>query len=767
MLDERCAPKIRDDLEIVPYVADAGLFRYYVKDKATGDVYEFGEEEYFLVQQLKSTDNTVTICQDFHGNFDKTIDLSQLNAFVRKLDNMGFFVNNKAARHVRQVKKDKAAIKFLFNPNKLFGILEKVCCASITKPWFFLFTLLALFSAISLLRNFADYFFQLRSMRQMYGLKLILLMPLFGFLVVYPLAEFAKGIACKHYDSQVTAFRLSFMFRVIPIFYVDIVDALWIMDKHKRLWVFAAGPMMQVLVWSCLMIVWMTAEPWSGIHNLACYLSFVFFLFLVFNVNPLFSRDGYFMLTTRLDVDDLKPRSEQYVKDRLLLRPVSEPLTEKEQRWFWRYGLLRLLLKDIFTILILAYFGTILVQTFQGVGAMAFLIILYLRFEESIKKTGERFFPSPGLLASQTGVVKIWLLAKLGILLLFFLVLFLPYPFEVGGEFIVRPLRQLTVRAEVAGPIKTVLVKENDRVVKGQTVAILDDRVPKKRVEALKAALEEQQAVLSLRLKGTRPEEIAKAEQEMQAAAKSLEYSEQEAKRFKNMFERKAVPETEYQYALRMRDLDNERLEIAKRNLELIKSGPRDEEIKAIEAQIRRLDVELAHAMDDLKYTTLVSPMDGVVITPYLAQKIGHRLEVGELFAVVEDPGSYVAELEVPEKDINEVTIGAEVKIRIWAEPNTVIPGHVRSIAPVAYEKSLHRSARGLSERETQFGQKELIRDKGKVVRVMVEFDDQTLVKTSDMTGYAKIDAEDRPVGLSFFRWLFRLIYVEIWSWIP
>ena len=298
-------------------------------------------------------------------------------------------------------------------------------------------------------------------------------------------------------------------------------------------------------------------------------------------------------------------------------------------------------------------------------------------------------------------------------------------------------------------------------------MAILDDRVPKKRVESLKAVLEEQQAVLSLRRKGMRPEEIAMAEQGIQSAAKSLEYSKQEAKRFKNMFERKAVPETEYQYALRLRDLDNERLEIAKRNLELVKSGPRDEEIKAIEAEIRRLDVELAHAMDDLEYTTLLSPMDGVIITPYLAQKIGHRLEVGEFFAVVEDPGSYVVEVEVPEKDITEVTIGAKVKIRTWAEPQTVILGHTRSIAPIAYEKSLHRSERGLSERESRFAKKELIRDKGKVVRVMVEFDDQTLVKTSDMTGYAKIDAEDRPVWLSFSRWLFRLVYVEIWSWIP
>ncbi len=759
--------KMRDTLEIVPFVTDDGRFRYYVRDPDSGDIYEFGEGEYFLLEQLKNGEDAAVICQKFSDIFRETIDLRQLQAFIRKVDNMGLLDTENATLHVQQARKDDAATKFLFNPDKLFGSVEKLFRPVTGKLFFLLFSLLVLFAAASLHRYFTDYFYQLNALRLIYGPKIVLLGPLFGFLVVYPLGEFAKGVACKHYGSQVTAFRVSFMFKVVPIFYADIVDALWIMDRRKRLRVFASGPMLQFAALSLLMVVWMVTEPWSQINNLACFISFISFLFLVFNLNPLFTRDGYFMLATRLDVDDLKARSEQFARDRLMLRPVSEPLTPKERVWFWRYGFLRVISKNVLTFFILAYFGTLLVQNLQGVGAMAFLIILYLRFEEAIKKSVQGFFPSSLLFANEAGVVKTRLIVKFGLLLLFCIILVLPYPFEVGGSFVVRPLHQLSIRTEVAGSVKNVLVTENEQVNLGQVVAELNDRVPRKRVESLKAALEEQQALLSLRQKGTRPEEIAMAKQETQAAAKQLEYSEQEAIRYKNMFDRKAVPESDYQYALRMRDLDKEKLEIARRNLELVKSGPRDEEIQAIEAEIRRYEVELAHALDDLEHTTLRSPMDGIIVTPYLAQKIGQRLEVGELFAVVEDPLTYVAEVEVPEKDINEVTVGAAVKLRSWAVPGTVIKGHTVAIAPVAYDKSLHHSSRGLSEREKLFGQQELIRDKGKVVRVMVEFDDQTLLKTADMTGYAKIDAEDRMVGLSFFRWLSRLIYVEIWSWIP
>jgi multidrug resistance efflux pump len=761
--------RMRDNLEFVPYIANDGRFRYYVKDPKSGEIYEFGEGEHFLIEQLKTGADIAQICHKFTSTFGEVIKPGHVDAFLRKLNNMGLFANDTSDRHILQIKNDAAAIKFLFNPDSLLGFFHKCCSPAVPQSLYFLLPLLALITLASLLRYFSDYFYQISVLRQIYGMQLILIGPAIGFFVVYPLAEFAKGLACKYYGGQVPALRFTYMYRVIPIFYADIVDALWIMEKRKRLRVLASGPLMQFLAWAVLMVLWTVADPWSPIHNFSCIASFICFLFLFFNLNPLLSRDGYFMLVTVLNVDELKARSEQYVTDRLLLRPVAEPLSEKESYWFMLYGLLRLLFRNILTFFILWYLGSQLIQNLQGLGAMAFLIILYLRFEESITQMAQNLFPTYTRgLADQTGFVKMRLLLKLGLLVLLIVVLFLPYPFEVGGAFTVKPLRQLSIRAEVAGPIKSVLIKENDRVAKEQPVAILDDAVPKKKVESLQAALDEQQALLSLRHKGSRPEEIAKAEQEVHAAAKQLEYSEQEAKRYKNMYDRRAVPESEYLYALKIRDLDKERLEISRQNLAVVKSGPRDEEISAIEAEIRRYEVELAHAKDDLKNTTLLSPMDGLIVTPYLEQKIGQRLEIGDLFAVVGDPSSYVAEMEVPEKDINEVKVGASVKLRSWAEPTTVITGRTISIAPIAYEESLHHSARGLSEKEMLVGHKELLREKGKVVRVIIEFDNNDkLLNTSDMTGYAKIDAEDRFVGLSFSRWLLRLIFVEIWSWFP
>jgi len=409
----------------------------------------------------------------------------------------------------------------------------------------------------------------------------------------------------------------------------------------------------------------------------------------------------------------------------------------------------------------------ILVDAFQGAGAFLSLLIILLRFEDFFKKQWIRMPVMGRMLTCQNGVIRMRLLVKLGLLVAVIVVMFLPYPFEVGGDFKVLPTTQMGVRAEVAGTIREIYIKENQLVRRGDTIAKLDDRLHRNRIAVLEASMEETQAMLSLRLKGAKPEEIAKSEQEVAAARKNLQYSEKEEQRYANMLREKAVPETEYQLARRKMDLDLESLKLAEKNLQLVKSGARDEEIKGLEAEMRRLGAEIAQAKGDLERTTLYSPLDGMVITPYLSQKIGQRLEAGDLLAVIEDRTTAVAEVEISENDIGEITPGAKVKFRTWADPTRTFSGELLSVAPVAYEKSWHRVERVLSEREQLIGQKEILKEKGKVIRVLCVFPEDAAMIKSDMTGYAKIESSWRPVGLAFTRWLFRFVYVEIWSWIP
>ena len=373
-----------------------------------------------------------------------------------------------------------------------------------------------------------------------------------------------------------------------------------------------------------------------------------------------------------------------------------------------------------------------------------------------------------GILTNEGGApIKPRRLVQVGLPIIIILCMFIPYPFTVGGQFRLLPANQLGIRVQVPSEIKSVLVRESQLVKKDQPVAILLGRDQRKKVETVTAALDEAQARLDLLLEGPKREEIAKAEQEVKTAAKSLEYSMLQAQRSKKMFREKAISEKEQEDALRDLDIGKERLKLAEKNLELVKSGARDEQIKALEAEIRRLKVELAHAKEDLQLTTLLSPADGRIITPYLSQKVGQFLGVGDLLAVIEDAQTIIAEIEVPEENVGEVRIGARVKLKTWALPNTTFIGHVMAIAPVAYEKTKGRVERSLSERELLLTQTETRKKEGMVIRVLSELDNSDGLLKMEMTGYAKIECERKPLGIVYTRWLVRLLLVEVWSWIP
>ncbi|MBW2602891.1 MAG: HlyD family efflux transporter periplasmic adaptor subunit [Deltaproteobacteria bacterium] len=756
---------LRKDLEIVPKIGEGGRPHYLIKDPSSKEIFEFGEEEHFFCCQLDGKTRINSIQLAFQDRFGVSIKLDQLEAFTRQLKSLGLLVSAIGESQASGHSVDKVRTYRLCNPDRLLGLLA--ACFSWCFSAAFLFgSFVVLLLAMGIAVKYASNFF--------YDMRFILipshffaLVPILGLFVVRPLSEVAKGTACKYYGGQVYEFGFYFLYRVIPQFYCDISDAFWVIKKPDRMRVLAAGLVCQILLCAVSIIAWKNTTPGTNIHYFWAAFTFASLVFFIFNLFPLFRRDGYYLLSTRLEKPDLWNRSRGLAKSRILRRPLPEPLTSREILGFKWYGSLSVGLEYILWSLILGFAGHYLTSLMKGIGALMFLAILALRFETIIKKQFRKISVRLPLLANQFGAVKFRWLIWIGVLGATILILLIPYPFEAGGEFRLLPQDQIGIRAQVPGEIESVLVKEGQWIKKGQPVAVLVGRDQRKKVDELEATLRDLRARLQLLQEGPKPEAIEVAKQEVTKATKSLEYSKLQAARSEKMYKNKAISEEDYDAALRMRDLDQERLELAKKNLVLVKSGARNKEVESLEAEVNRLEVSLAHAQEELRLTTLRSPADGRVITPYLSQKVSQHFAVGDLFAVVEDARIMIAEIEIPEEDIEEVKIGAQVTLKTWSNPVDSFKGKVTVIAPVAYEKSIKRIRRALSDRESRFDQREILRDKGKVVRVLCELSDTNPELRTDMTGYAKIKSKWMPVGIAFTRWLVRFFLVEVWSWIP
>ncbi len=324
------------------------------------------------------------------------------------------------------------------------------------------------------------------------------------------------------------------------------------------------------------------------------------------------------------------------------------------------------------------------------------------------------------------------------------LILLFPYPYEPGGPFKLLPLEQIELHTQVSGEIKKVFVKENDFVKKGELQALIDVREHQKNLDVTQAELEKVLSDLRLLEKGPKPEEIQKANELLETAKTELAYSRKEEELLRDLLKEGVISKAVYDNAAQKADVDAKNLDVAKAHLDLVKSGPRPEEMESKKAVVRDLQARLKYYKENVGLTKLLAPISGRVITPYIGTRVGQVLKEGDLFAVYENTETIQAEIQLPEADIDEVKIGARIKVRPQTYPTRFFYGNVVLIAPTAVDTPY-----------------------GKVVRVITTIPNPDMELRPLMTGEAKIEGRWVPVVIAFTKAIIRFFMVEVWSWFP
>jgi putative peptide zinc metalloprotease protein len=756
--------KFRQDLEVIPRVVEGEGLRYILKDPQTAKIFAFRQEEYFICRQLDGQTPLPAVQDAFYRHFHISMELEQLEAFVRHLASLELLEYTLPPEEMPWHFPVYYKKHTLGNPDRVLQGLSFFFSWCFNRIFVICVGLLVLMGIIILVKYFSFYRYQV--VNTLWKPGPFVLETLLGLFVVNMVGEFGKALALKHYGGNVPEVCVGLAYRLIPTFQFDISD-LWTKKKAEQLKILSAGLVGQLLLWAVGMLAWRISAPWTNIHMFWVIFTVSAQFFFLINLIPLLPRDGYFLMGAWLEISDLFYRARGLVEAWVFRRPLPEPLTTRERLGFKVFGVLSIGFLVTFWMLVLGIIGYCLIWYWKlkGLGACLFLFILGLRYGDAMKQLARRLFSPRGNLLSQEGFIKNKLLFWLGALVILIIIFLIPYPFEAGGNFKILPINQLSIRAVVSGQIETVQVQEGQWVEKGQVLALLLDKDQKARMDSAKESLAAAQEKLNWMRIGPKPEEVAKAAQEVKLVAKALQYSSVEADRYTKMFREKSVSEEEYMNKMKARDEDRERLVLAQKNLALVKVPFRPEEIKAQEAEVRRLEAELALAEKNLQLTKILSPTEGRLITAYPLQKVGQYLDVGDLLGVIENARITIAEIEVPENDITQVKVGARVKLKTWALPTKTFTGKVTEIAPVGYDQNRHRVERALTERE--FRSMQIIQDSDKVIRVLSEFPDTDGLLRTDMSGYAKIRGKWMPLGVAFTRWLMRLVLVEIWSWIP
>src|SRR5271167_382319 len=246
-------------------------------------------------------------------------------------------------------------------------------------------------------------------------------------------------------------------------------------------------------------------------------------------------------------------------------------------------------------------------------------------------------------------------------------------------------LRQVELPFNGTERVAEVLAQEGDRVTQGQLLARLDtDRLVPQVAKAAADLAAQQQAVDRLH-NGNRPEEIAQARANVDAATADAQNARAQYARLTALSDSssgRAVSRQDMDAAKAALDTAEARLAVNQKALVLELAGPRKEDVAQGEALLRADQAQLALLQQQLKDADLLAPLNAVVRSRMIEPgEISSPQKSAFTLAII-DPKwvrAYVAET-----DLGSVREGLKAVVTVDAFKGRRFPAWVGFISPVA-----------------------------------------------------------------------------------
>ncbi|MFA7659165.1 MAG: efflux RND transporter periplasmic adaptor subunit [Candidatus Gastranaerophilaceae bacterium] len=213
---------------------------------------------------------------------------------------------------------------------------------------------------------------------------------------------------------------------------------------------------------------------------------------------------------------------------------------------------------------------------------------------------------------------------------------------EASGT--IKPVQTVSIGSQVSGMIKEIYVDFNSQVKKGQLLAQIDPSLFQAQVDKSRGDLN-----------------AAKAN--YQKTKSMLVYDRANYLRYKKLYEKRYVSKDE--------------LDLARANY-LSKSA----ELNSMNALIAQTAATLQNNLTNLRYTRIISPVDGVVVSREVdvGQTVAASFQTPTLFSVAKDLTEMQIEVSVSEADIGKVKAGQSVDYTLDGYPNETFKGTVTQV---------------------------------------------------------------------------------------
>ena len=244
----------------------------------------------------------------------------------------------------------------------------------------------------------------------------------------------------------------------------------------------------------------------------------------------------------------------------------------------------------------------------------------------------------------------------------------------------VEPITKVEVKSKASGIVKKLYVEYGDRVKKGQLLAQLDK-------EEIQAQVDQSRAALAAADANLKSAEADYERSKVDAEGPDVPLLKRAYDRATGMADAGVVSTSALEDAQKNYELALNKQNVAKAQMTVLKA-----KIAQSEAEVVRDRANLKQLEEQLGYTDIESPIDGIVLSRdvEMGDAVSSILVLGSsatLVMTLGDTSEVYVKGKVDESDIGKVYLGQPARIKVESFKDKTFNGKVTKISPMGVEK--------------------------------------------------------------------------------
>ena len=308
------------------------------------------------------------------------------------------------------------------------------------------------------------------------------------------LHELGHAYFCRKFGGEVHVMGVMLMI-FTPMPYVDATSSWSFRERWKRVFVGAAGMIVEIFFAAIAAFIWAKTGP-GILHSLAYNIMFVASVStVIFNINPLLRYDGYYILSDLLEIPNLNQRATAQVQHLCehhlygVKNSESPAGTRREAGWLTFFGIT----SNIYRIIVFSSVLLFVADRFLIVGLVMAAICLvswavvplfqfakYLSTNPRLERVRSRAY-------AVTAGIAVFLVILLGIV---------PFPSSFNAPGVVVSKQRSHLVNETAGTVAELLARPGQSLKQGQPLLRLKNAELDLELASMRAHLDEVNARL-------------------------------------------------------------------------------------------------------------------------------------------------------------------------------------------------------------------------------------------------------------------------------